>query len=397
MSSSRKSDLIIALALGMCIGIVYSKVNNYSKQNNNLGEAVTYFVKHDVSRYPIPEDELRILFDTFQLKKEQYPDYARKTSKCILFPIDWTFADRELRCVANTHSDFFHHNLISACLMNHDMITCKATLARLSKNLLPKKSLEHLPKSWLLDELHTIPKLAGVLLIAKTNRQRQSSTLIFDSSDVPELQKLHDNGIVVVQELIKSPFCIGDRKTTLRVYVLAFVSSSKRTIWRYSNGFIYYSDADYDKSLSTTSAQVASGYSDRTVYDTRPLTLNDLWKTLSRCESAEMSAEIDNCIKNTIGLHIRNENVIQTIPQGSFQLFGCDVLIQNNEQPFKAFLLEVNKAPDLTYKSERDGQLKRNLINDMWRILAEPAYLNLLSCNDHIHLQRSDNDTWLTL
>ena len=46
----------------------------------------------------------------------------------------------------------------------------------------------------------------------------------------------------------------------------------------------------------------------------------------------------------------------------SFQLYGVDVAIDDQLRPQ---IMEINKGPDLTFKDERDGNLKRKLAEDI--------------------------------
>ena len=180
-STTQARDFIIAFAIGASAGVFCSKMTK------PMSSTTTYFVKSIQSRYPIPDDELSILLNVLKLKKRSMPDYNATDARCIYFPTDWTFADHEIRCIAHTQPLFFKFNLISGCLLNHDAVACKATLAQLCKQLLPQDSLSYLPTSWLIHEIDDVPKTERLLLIAKTNRQRQSSTLIFDASKCPDL------------------------------------------------------------------------------------------------------------------------------------------------------------------------------------------------------------------
>ena len=49
-----------------------------------------------------------------------------------------------------------------------------------------------------------------------------------------------------------------------------------------------------------------------------------------------------------------------------FQLFGCDVIFDNN---FKPYLLEINKGPDMIPKIEKDFILKEKIYFDTINIL----------------------------
>ena len=48
-----------------------------------------------------------------------------------------------------------------------------------------------------------------------------------------------------------------------------------------------------------------------------------------------------------------------------FQVFGADIAPDEN---LKATLMEINKGPDLGYKDGRDGDLKKSMVEDIFKI-----------------------------
>ena len=71
-------------------------------------------------------------------------------------------------------------------------------------------------------------------------------------------------------------------------------------------------------------------------------------------------------IKNKI---FKSSNLESSI---TFQLFGCDIILDNNLKPY---ILEFNKGPDMKYRSNKDLELKYKLNLDMYN------KLNLIYCN----------------
>ena len=367
------------------------------------------FVKDAASPFPIHPDDLACLTDRLNLSGRDRINFDADTI-CIYFPSHWNFADIELGALKKGAPQFFHHRFISACLLGHDRLACKGNLARLCMTR-PSASY-FVPESWTEETWSKIKQTDGLsedqLLIAKTNLQRQTATAIFKVRDLPEMPALKEAQVVVIQRLLTDPLCIDRLKVTLRVYALVFVSSSQRRVWRFTNGFVYYSSQAHKDTSLDLASQVASGYNDREVYDTRPLTLDDLWRYIPALDAVRYTESIDKCLQQTIGALIADQHVIEDVPKGSFQLFGCDIFLKNQDHSNSnsnrtvlgpasalAILLEVNKAPDLTYKSQRDGQVKRSLMYHMWTLLSQPSLLNLkLSSNDDID---QSNDMWVTL
>lgn len=356
-----------------------------------------YFVKDHHSVFPLAPDEYDILIKHMNHRGSIAPN---SNERCLYFPSHWNFADMEMQAICNMHPRLFHSRFIAACLFGHDRLACKGTLARLAKQFLdPTVVSAYLPISWTLEEYNSIKNETRPddLLIAKTNLQRQVATTIFSAKDLPSLSDLKAQQTIILQKLLDNPLCVKQHKVTLRIYVLMYVSSTRRSLWRYSDGFVYYSEKPFDRLSQSNDAQVASGYSGRHVYDDRPLTVHELWRSLGPDISRQYSGDIDKCLRETIGTLMMNQNVIKDVKIGSFQLFGCDIFIKDMtaKSASTAVLLEVNKAPDLTYKSERDGQLKRGLVQNMWQLLSQGQLLDLgnLSISDEVQ----DSRMWLTL
>ena len=405
--SSQHSGIILSSLAGVFTGVCIA----YSVEHLERRRiTAAHFVKDPSSPFPIHPDELDIMVHGFKMTCAS--NFMNGIKKCIFVPTHWNFADMELRALRNMRPDLFNTTVLSVCLLGHDFIACKGSLARLSRKYLTDEAYQnYLPASWPVEtwlDLHTQIQQKKVdpdsLFIVKTNLQRQTSTFIYRAQDLPLPDDLKREQAVVIQSLLSNPLCVDERKVTLRVYVLCFVSRSQRRMWRFSNGFVYYSNSSYKDRSDELDSQIASGYGDRDVYETRPLTLHDLWKSFSGAISWRYSHDIDACLKATIGNLLQQKDIIEDIPQGSYQIFGCDIFLKDYDKCSStsqslAMLLEVNKAPDLTYKSYKDGALKRSLMRKMWLLVSRPDLLdiprseNLLDDLDEDEIE----DTWLSL
>ena len=360
-------------------------------------------IKNPASLYPIHPDEQIILTEHLGLRAfdsyDAVPEWRKKSHRFIYYPTDWQFADAEVKALQLREPQAFRRSMILPCLIDHDQLACKAALILNVKNLLGKDAMKYLPRSWSLQEWQSEQSTDNkfdLMCIAKTNLQRQCATMLFHASEAPSLEEMHKHGIVVVQALESRPLCIKELKTTLRVYVLMFKSHGAIHIWRYSDGFVYYTPLSYVEDSDDIKRQVASGYIDRAVYDTRPLTMHDLWRSMSVNEAQSYARQIDLCLQSTLGALLRHTQLLKGTPSGAFQLFGCDILLKDNSTE-PAVLLEVNKLPDLGYKSERDGQLKRAMLKQMWHILSSPHLLGLQYHQNAEHMADNDNRMWLNL
>lgn len=376
-------DTFVTVILGFALGF-YLVPTVYE---HLTAEESMYFVQKQETLYPLNADDVSVLKDLFGLRKRN--DVSSKIkAKCIYFPADWTFASQEILALRNCmNTAHFDRSLISACIINHDALACKASLVQSVGQHFGPEGMKYLPRSWTLDEWSKdytalMARKEITHYIAKTNQQRQCATTLFSSSNMPSPTELAKSGAVIIQEMLPEPLCILNRKTTLRVYLLIVITRNRRAVYRYSDGFVYYGNAPYEKGSNDPKIEVASGYIDRKVYDTRPLTVHDLWQSMSRDDADMYSHAIDMSLQNTVGNLVHNTSLLSGTPCGAFQLFGCDVFLRakplttGHVHPL-AILLEVNKLPDLTHKSARDGELKKMLIRQMWELLMQPNALDL--------------------
>jgi len=60
------------------------------------------------------------------------------------------------------------------------------------------------------------------------------------------------------------------------------------------------------------------------------------------------------CSNNKLDKHLR------------FQIFGADIAPDEN---LKCTLMEINKGPDIGFKDERDGNIKKNMLKDAFTVV----------------------------
>ena len=70
--------------------------------------------------------------------------------------------------------------------------------------------------------------------------------------------------------------------------------------------------------------------------------------------------EISICLSHNL---YQSKNIKETL---SFQLFGCDVIFNNELHPY---LLEMNKGPDMSPRDEEDQFMKKTVQTDMFKII----------------------------
>jgi hypothetical protein len=220
-------------------------------------------------------------------------------------------------------------------------------------------------------------------IICKKNKQQQKGITLVNTEE--ELKKVPMTEYAVCQQLLLNPFTIFGRKINIRIYLLIFVNQSEQRVegHMYENGFIYYTPEKFSSTKITIDRHITTGYIDRSVYDTHPLTLLDLYDHLMNGTSDGHANAATNFVENPSHLlrtNIRalmtelmnayiplfNQNELETPRNPNrFIIVGCDIA---PDRHLGVRLMEVNKGPDLTAKDERDGRLKTDLVMDALRI-----------------------------
>jgi tubulin polyglutamylase TTLL7 len=203
------------------------------------------------------------------------------------------------------------------------------------------------------------------LYIMKKNVQRQEGIII--TKDYDKLTNGIKDEFIIIQELLQNPFILNGRKINLRVYILVVVKNNKCSTYVYNDGFMYYTPQFFVKGSADIDRNVTTGYIDRKVYEENPLTHEDFRIYLGRDEAKIVFYNVYELIKNVMSPFQEHLVKFQAFPGSTqFQLFGADVAVNND---LSSTLMEINKGPDLSYKDKRDGEVKKNLIEDMFNLV----------------------------
>lgn len=202
----------------------------------------------------------------------------------------------------------------------------------------------------------------NIVYIAKKNVQRQEGFKIFKDPKTPL-----DEDFVVVQEMLQDPYIIDDRKINIRVYLLISIFEETVNFYVYKDGFVYYTPDKFEKYTTDFKKTVTTGYIDRNVYENNPLTLKDLERHMGDQNYKKMfdhTLYIVSCFKKVYSPILLEKN--RHIRCKKFLIYGIDIA---PSQDLKCKLIEINKGPDLTYKDDRDKDVKFNLVKNSLEIV----------------------------
>ena len=205
----------------------------------------------------------------------------------------------------------------------------------------------------------------GRIYFLKKNVQRQEGNLI--TKDIEYIKtKAAEDGYVVCQELLQNPFLVNDRKINLRVYLLIVCDGrNKPEMYFYNNGFIYYTPSNFETNSIKKDVNITTGYIDRQVYVDNPMTHKELYAFMGHEKSKKLQDNMMEFFREFKQVYVEKFDKLNN-DHFRFNIFGVDIAPDEN---LEVKIMEVNKAPDLSYKDARDSEVKLNMVKDMMNLV----------------------------
>jgi hypothetical protein len=291
----------------------------------------------------------------------------------LYIPCSYNKCEKEILKFENTTGKKLF--LIDGC----DVVASKVRLWQVLNNTYNEQAQEIMPSTFILHNKSDLEKFSdhfnknkekryNHMYVLKNYAQRQDGIKLTRNLD--EILNGKNHGWYLVQDYVYNPYLINNRKINLRYYLLILCHNNKIEGYIYDNGFVYYTPEEYDENDISFKKHITTGYIDRKIYDTNPLTLQDFKKYLNKKEKG-LSNLWDNNIQyfmnkvmNALSTNIcKNSKLDNNI---RFQLFGADIAPDNN---LGMKLMEINKGPDLGAKDERDKSVKLELQKDIINLI----------------------------
>jgi len=242
-------------------------------------------------------------------------------------------------------------------------------------------------------DLFTKEYNSNKIYIMKKNIQRQEGLKITNNKD--EILNGFNNKYVIVQELLQDPYLINNRKINMRFYVLLVCQNNEIDTYVHKEGFMYYTKKEFVKNSLDFDVNITTGYIERSVYDSNPLTHNDFKKYLDNINRKLSDSEKELLENNKIISHVIfnriyslisnviysiNDSVCKGSKNISFQLFGFDIAVSDTLYPK---IMEVNVGPNLDSHDKRDSEIKHLVIRDIFKVLKiipdnNNGYINIM-------------------
>lgn len=335
-------QLILLLVLIICLTIVVFIY--YTKYSEKEWKVYQVQQNYDASK---PSETLYAPFDKLF---ESTPNIA--DAKLIIFT-DYGDIDN------NIDKILYPKNSLVYAIKGSDQMASKSYMA----SYFQKANLSfYIPNTIILTDNSDFNLEKNRIYFLKKNIQRQEGNLITTDVDYIKTQAAKD-GYVVCQELLQNPFLVNKRKINLRVYMLIVSKNQKMDFYIYNDGFMYYTPKYFEKNSVERDTNITTGYIDRQVYIDNPLTHKDFYKFLGHTDANKLKTNMNRLFENVKKIYTPTlTDLNKTAENIRFNIFGVDVA---PDDQLNVTIMEINKSPDLSYKDERDKNVKLVMANDM--------------------------------
>ena len=292
----------------------------------------------------------------------------------LYYPCGYNKIEKELRSI--TLKDY--QNVFGIC--GCDTIASKSSLWKTIESYYGRdKARQYMPESYILrndEQLNNFKRIfdPSRVYILKKKIQRKKGIKI--SNNLDEIIKARNEKFVLVQEKVDS-LIINKRRMNLRIYLVVKCREGYKELYMHDNAKCLYTSKDVDESKAKSGTPeefeslITNSYvTELTIYNTNPLTLDQLCKYIEQnynVPKEKLMASIEENLKVVFkALLTKLCNCDNIHKNGQFQLFGADVILDTNLNPY---MLEINKGPDMKHKDEADRLLKKKVIFDTFNLM----------------------------
>lgn len=246
-----------------------------------------------------------------------------------------------------------------------------------------EKSSQIQPQSWFPDDIFREKDTFknGDYFILKKNIQRKQG--IYLTNEIQN-ELHHIQQFVIIQKYIRNTYLIHSYKCNLRIYLLILMNGKgQKGFYLSTYGKCIYTNKPYnDKDSLDFDTNITSYHYDVEIYKKNPRTFEELNEYIKKDGKNEkkMWKDIYHLFYQLCYALSKHIKPVSNLPYSKdvyyFQLFGCDVILDEHLKPY---LLELNKGPDMIPKDDIDFQMKYELQKSIFE------KLHLMTPNKDIH------------
>lgn len=224
--------------------------------------------------------------------------------------------------------------------------------------------------------------------VLKSEKQRQKGIKIAQNYD--EILNYKKNNYKIVQEYVHNSITYLNYKINFRMYLLIICDNNKLEAFMYNDGIISYPKKKYDNINFDSS--IASFYTSKILYDNDyPIILSELENVYRRYNWDK----IKNIFKSKLELLIQYispkicSNKLK-YNNKTFQLFGVDFIVYQNNHNYDARILEINVGPGMESYCDRDDKMRKAMHDNILLLIGIINKNKVNKKNDFIKLKTMD-------
>tara|TARA_B100000575_G_scaffold290606_1_gene294605 strand:+ start:751 stop:1923 length:1173 start_codon:yes stop_codon:yes gene_type:complete len=228
-------------------------------------------------------------------------------------------------------------------------------------------------------------KLENTYVLKKNIQRKKGITILSNYNEIMKISKKEN--YKVIQNYIKNLYLIEKRKINIRLYIVFTCKpnsdgSVTKEGYLYYKGKCIYTNKDYNDNFTADESHLTSVNLDNDIYLKCPETLQELKEYLGDYHYNKLWITIINQFSKLFSAVKNNICNLENLKKAHrFQIFGADVILDSNLHPY---ILELNKGPEMKYKSPQDEKLKSKIYTDLF-------------CLVNIDKECSSNNKWIKL
>ena len=388
-------NYLYILGVVLFLFIIYYFYKNHSVESfNNINEILNKNVNNEnVNGYRNKNSKLNLKYFRCDIKKlgtinnEIFSDYGitkNNNNWDIYVPCGYNNAEKELLTIQinglNRNNKFVFG--INGC----DSIVSKNKIWETLVECYGRKEASfYMPESYVLHNKKEMDLFknnfkSGEIYILKKNVQRKEGLKL--TNNLEDILNSSLDNYRVAQTYLKNLYLVNKRKINLRIYLLVVVKNGYKIFYISKIGKCIYTKKEYNDNHFDFESNITSYHLDMSVFEKNPRNFNELFKYINNDGVVEnksiilekniyhLMKKVSACISRSV---YQSSNIKNTV---SFQIFGGDVIFDNNLHPY---LLEFNKGPDMVPRDIKDKFMKKKVQEDMFKtvgILPESSIEN---------------------
>ncbi len=361
--------LILILIILIYIYFFYNTSEHFDNKSNSKNSVVSKYYKcADKPISPILEEIFKKYnISHSQNKKNIFNKNNEENSWQLYIPCGYNYVENELPTI-KINNDLSKNNQLYIFGINgcDKMVSKNNIWSTLKKYYGFDEASKIMPSSYVLEDKHDMKLFErdyrkNNIYIMKKNVQRKEGLKL--TKDYNEIINGPKDEYKVVQNYIRNLYLVNGYKVNLRIYLLVVINNDMKNFYISDLGKCIYTKKKYNDNDLDFESNITSYHLDMNVYKNNPRTFDQLRSYINDKEKDPNAGSLFfvkmNNILKKMCVALSNEfyqsDNIKAHNAITFQLFGVDVIMDNELNPF---ILEVNKGPDMSARDDEDKKMK---------------------------------------